>query len=568
MNGFKEFFVETYDLDLLMEVSTLAQTLKLHQDPELVKLVKGQVRGHLSQIPFFAQPMGKKMLDRHVNYFSYHVLQDSSWMEYIQKALVGAGVGATHADRIAYAQAATSPNLKFELSPTEIKQDAVKRVGGVVGNMWRDIGDYFGAMGNRLTSKLNNPGYTLQVAEQESDEWHEDIASRERGLPNQEAETIITLDHLGGGWKGWKWVDLKKGECSDEAKAMGHCGNAGGGTGDNIVSLRDSEGYAHLTFILNDGFLGEAKGRGNNKPSEKYHKPILELLKSKHIESIKGGGYKPENNFSFHDLHDDHKKELEHKPNINEPFDHMMEKHKGSPKKMVDGLNGIFESAAFKGFDGTNFSLEDFKGRNIKKRNREGIVFDSWIGPFGEIEESSKGWEREVRVGWLDDMEPEDAHHGWGHSELIGNLNAENKKRITDHLKSEVEDFEEHDLDELIGEDDNIMQVLDTAAGDAQSEANQSEAWENVQSQLGDTDEHGFYIDFKSDPWSLKISLGNVKALYATMTNDDHAGTQYETDVDSYVTLHYSEPQGGHYGHVDDEHYNYMVSDKLHEIIG
>lgn len=550
MNGFKEFFVETYDLDLLMEVSTLAQTLKLHQDPELVKLAKPQIREKLMSIPFFSQPMGKKMLDRYVNLFTYQFIQDPQFSAALQKSLTD------------------TQNPRFTLTPTEIKQQAVERFGGphgIVGIWWNVLGDYFVAMGDRLISKLNNPNYTMQVANQESQEWHEEIASRERGMPDQEVKTFLTLDHLGEKWKGWKWVDLEKSYCSKEAKAMGHCGNEGFGEGDNIVSLRDAEGSAHLTFIINDGYLGEAKGRANNKPSEKYHKPILELLKSKHIESIKGGGYKPENNFSFHDLHDDHKKELEHKPNMNEPFDHMMEKHKGSPKKMVDGLNGIFESAAFKGFDGTNFSLEDFKGRNIK-RNREGIVFDSWIGPFGEIEESSKGWEREVRVGWLDEMEPEDAHHGWGHSELIGNLNAENKKRITDHLKSEVEDFEEHDLDELIGEDDNIMQVLDTAARYAQSEANQSEASRDVQNQLGDADEHGFYIDFKSDPWSLKISLGNVKALYATMTNDDHAGTQYETDVDSYVALEYSEPQGGHYGHVDDEHYNYMVSDHLHDI--
>ena len=57
---------------------------------------------------------------------------------------------------------------------------------------------------------------------------------------------------------------------------------------DTVLSLRqkvthDGEKYHRpvLTFILDDrGFLGEMKGRNNNKPSEKYHSYIVELLKS------------------------------------------------------------------------------------------------------------------------------------------------------------------------------------------------------------------------------------------------------------------------------------------------
>jgi hypothetical protein len=110
---------------------------------------------------------------------------------------------------------------------------------------------------------------------------------------------------------GFMWVRLPRGSCPDEGEAMGHCGNVGGGYGANILSLRQiitqgSERFwrPSLTFILHrDGYLGEMKGRGNDKPAAKYHPHILALLMRKDIvKGIRGGGYLPENNFAVSDL--------------------------------------------------------------------------------------------------------------------------------------------------------------------------------------------------------------------------------------------------------------------------
>jgi hypothetical protein len=107
------------------------------------------------------------------------------------------------------------------------------------------------------------------------------------------------------------WYDLGEGACSAEGKAMGHCGNAPSKKeGDRILSLRtehkDEKGNVyhepHLTFVLNNGFLGEMKGRGNEKPAAKYHNDIAELLKDKRIKGVLGGGYEPHKNFDFSDL--------------------------------------------------------------------------------------------------------------------------------------------------------------------------------------------------------------------------------------------------------------------------
>ena len=109
----------------------------------------------------------------------------------------------------------------------------------------------------------------------------------------------------------YAWVKLDREYCEIEGRAMGHCGNTGAPSGgDRILSFRSKVGETkqkpHLTFILDqNGYLGEMKGRGNDKPSEKYHPYIIDLLQKDFVKGIKGGGYLPENNFEMEDLDDD-----------------------------------------------------------------------------------------------------------------------------------------------------------------------------------------------------------------------------------------------------------------------
>jgi hypothetical protein len=108
---------------------------------------------------------------------------------------------------------------------------------------------------------------------------------------------------------GHAWWSLGKQKCSDEGKAMGHCGNKGSPMdGDNILSLRKEHTIGgakyyepKLTFIQNGDFIGEMKGRGNNKPAPHYHPHISKLLGETGLIPV-GGGYKPENNFDVRDL--------------------------------------------------------------------------------------------------------------------------------------------------------------------------------------------------------------------------------------------------------------------------
>lgn len=134
---------------------------------------------------------------------------------------------------------------------------------------------------------------------------------------NKANKAFISLDQYEG--KEWKdvirfpdnkvWILLNEETCDIEGEAMGHCGNTGNPRdGDRILSLRTFDekrnGWeVHLTFILDKHyFLGEMKGRGNEKPSSKYHPYIIKLLELPIIKGIKGGGYLEQNNFDLSDI--------------------------------------------------------------------------------------------------------------------------------------------------------------------------------------------------------------------------------------------------------------------------
>ena len=145
---------------------------------------------------------------------------------------------------------------------------------------------------------------------------------------------------------GFVWWLLWTGSCSREGKAMGHCGNVPSERpGDRLLSLRKMSKVGNvemsrpsLTFILHkDGYLGEMKGRANEKPNAKYHPYIIELLKNDIIKGIRGGGYAPENNFSMNDLDNNIRDELvDMKPELGTVFD--LYKREGATERVIQKM--------------------------------------------------------------------------------------------------------------------------------------------------------------------------------------------------------------------------------------
>lgn len=173
-----------------------------------------------------------------------------------------------------------------------------------------------------------SPSELLDDFDAYEEEWKE--ASNARLLKYQEGSEPRMIMKFPD---GYAWFDLEKPYCRDEGGAMGHCGNtAAYKRSDTLLSLRrlvktvdgHTQWYPVCTFILDEnGQLGEMKGRNNDKPLEKYHPYIVELLKHEpSIEGIKGGGYLASHNFHMSDLDDETREELvAQKPGLAELWD-------------------------------------------------------------------------------------------------------------------------------------------------------------------------------------------------------------------------------------------------------
>ncbi len=158
----------------------------------------------------------------------------------------------------------------------------------------------------RYVFDAQSPDEIMNAFKQAEDDWKED---QDRTVP-EDPDSEVVMDF----GDGYAWYNLNKAYCSNEADAMGHCGNSPRmNSNDTILSLRRRQKIGGediltpvLTFILkDDGQLTEMKGRGNDKPAARYHKYIVPLLRSDVVNGITGGGYMPENNFSLSDLEDD-----------------------------------------------------------------------------------------------------------------------------------------------------------------------------------------------------------------------------------------------------------------------
>lgn len=301
---------------LLLETMTVSQFLKQPSNKEYVNLTKNIV------IEFVKERFNgnQNLMSRYVNWFI--------------KELIDQGSPVDHA----------RPSL---------------------ANMWQNIGDYIVANvgNNQIQSKFNLVDFTYDQVIDLSDEWHTLLKNKRYRKGSEDGRVVVDLNDVSG-FQGWKWVALDRGSCNKEGDAAGHCGNAAGHPGDNILSLRDLDNFVHLTFINNKGILGEMKGRGNSRPSKKYHPAIIKLLLSNEIASLKGGGYAEENNFSFTDLTEDEQKYIkERKPWIDNPTEFEQKRD-----KIIDGLRKKHKSVSLQksSVENVGKAVEDLVNNNYQ----------------------------------------------------------------------------------------------------------------------------------------------------------------------------------------------------------
>ena len=427
-------------------------------------------------------------------------------------------------DLAAYQAKAGIPIVNDDVSSVASLGRFHQRLEHYMGTPCQDLKDY-------------RPGYQTPVQVVNTDlrniekEWQESRA----GLlePEEGDEILIKFPD------GYAWWLLDRGYCSEEAKAMGHCGNAGAADGDRILSLRQPKGkewYPYLTFILDGaGQLGEMKGRNNDKPVAKYHPYIIALLKNDIVKDIKGGGYKPENNFSVADLTPEQREDLyKLKPILMTAKDYYA----------VHGLDATLIKKLL-----NYFSAED---SNIKwDEALKAFIVEEWKNRAALIEDKGDNtakWVASVLEGneYSDyDRHPEAA------KEMLGDLGSEitakighvllheHKAELNDWLESENRDedepFNPSDEDDIIsfaehvGADD-LLEALANAHTDGTQRGSENEMYEALESGLKDS---GYQpkdpADTHDSPWYevLDVSTALEMADKGYTLEDIHDDRDY-----------------------------------------
>jgi hypothetical protein len=533
---------------LLLETQTISQYIKTQRElpPELYKKVKiGIKQAHFQEISRLMS------MDLYANWATYWGIK-----EYFSKK---PGIGNYYSKSYDYKSLKTpNPNQK------DINDCSINIVNASA-NILRPIQDFVLAhlSDNNIQSKFNTIEYTPEQAKKDSEDWHYRLSLKQSRAGGQ-GQLLLKLDRLGPQWVGWKWLNLKRGFCRQEGDAAGHCGNIGAKDDDNIFSLRDPENRVHLTFIINNGILGEMKGRGNAKPSPKYHSPIIELLKSKNVGSIHGGGWDPTNNFALTDLPEETQKQLiKKKPFLNSPFKYAIQNIKDD-KQLLEKINELFK--------------EPIESIYTNKDGTKDAVIESF-SDFEEVEEQAKRRYTNSKIdsiSWLDEIwEHFDSNYAYSNDALqnyLDSLNKENTKLLEKYLDKELEEFEndEDEEDELSiyeklqKEDGDIKAAVHNAICDGMTAGTENEAWKDVRNDLCHPDDNGFYFDWwvqipgkkqTTDQIQLRISLLNLEELFNKGFDDPGEA----------VEIRHSQPYNG-YSDFDNDTFNERLKDLLHDI--
>jgi hypothetical protein len=164
--------------------------------------------------------------------------------------------------------------------------------------------------GSNGTVNLRN--YNYRNALEAATEWHNSLRAEVQINFNETNE--VFLDYRDSRGIGFYWANLGTRECSDEKARMGHCGRASHGI---LLSLReitpDGNGESHVTIDYDQGILYDFHGRGNSKPSSRYHRYIVDFLKNTRYPVNKlssSGVHRYQDNFHLADLTDEQRRDV------------------------------------------------------------------------------------------------------------------------------------------------------------------------------------------------------------------------------------------------------------------
>lgn len=331
---------------------------------------------------------------------------------------------------------------------------------------------------------------------------------------------------------GSAWFDLKRSSCGMEGDAMGHCGNTADTKDSHTVlsyrtPVEGQEGtwVPRMTFILDKehGTLGEMKGYANEKPAEKYHPYIIELLKKPYVKGFGPGGYQPENNFNINDLPPEQAEALkEMKPGFRSPIEQY--KKEG----MTDALAARIINA-----------VEEVSGdkATYDPENKEFVV-DSYKN-LNQAVEYLGGDHAEWIAGVLDGSTHLDDHGYEGidvyqMADLLDLLPPEILQKISLHIENEYGeeyDEDEHDFEStrdmagiLEEQNDDIADTIRGAIADGNSRGAENEMSEAFNDWIKDLSEnYNARIDHQWDDGGATLRISEESLAEMASSGEEEA---------------------------------------------
>lgn len=443
---------------------------------------------------------------------------------------------------------------KSELSMTHVNNARIFTLANLI-HMSESLAHYFSLPIPEIQNTVftnQNPSELLGKFSELEREWKDKQNQILKHTPEEESmmDTIIKFPD------GKMWVNLNRPHCSAEGKAMGHCGNtASPQNGDNVLSLREPIKQGNeikwrplLTFILHkNGFLGEMKGRGNQKPAPQYHNEVIELLKLPIIKGIQGGGYAPERNFAITDLSDKEQDALvEFKPGLGSIAyqfkrfgmtpELIQNIHEKADSLGISGASSIPYDANSQMFQVSEMPLKDFIGEYAPgSDDRRGSQFrrrrNSLEYAF-EIVMSEKTLDT---YDWVQNSDIKS---------LIENLPVDLETGLIAYCKSaypnefdEAGDYTGQDVYELLREnDDEMADNFRTAVTRGYESGTYSEIYNALIGCLRNWSAHGFHLQFENSEDGQHILIDNpvklvikAKDLIDNLSNADYCADAEES---------------------------------------
>ena len=412
------------------------------------------------------------------------------------------------------------------------------------------------------------------------DEWK---ATRRSQLSHTEDYDEDEINKIISFKDGSAWFDLQRNACRLEGDAMGHCGNTADTLSDHtVLSYRtpvpgeDNRWIPHMTFILNksNGTLGEMKGRANEKPVEKYHPYIVELLKQPYIKGFGPGGYQPENNFNIDDLPEEQANALkEMKPGFMSPIEQY--KKEGMTGELAERVIGLMDAAS---------------GENTKWHEEEKeFTIDTYKNLTQAVEfvggDTAK-WVAGVMDGSNDNYQDHESYVEDSQiAEIMDSLDPELQRKIGAYAEAKYgEEYGEDDEIDFTNNDDIISVFNDwdsdfidggkRAVGRGMETGAEIEMSNDFSKWLEDLSEN-FSIRVKHE-WDEGAELRITEEGMMDLVSDDDTlyDIEHEGLTKTLVPKDLEQPYNGWYGYdedsakeqfieeLDDEIYNFEIKDE------